>query len=191
MKFEIGDKVSFLNEQRVGVIKKILSNNILSVEIEDGFEIPVVSSELVKNVVFEHEADVIVFSKKQPLLTFPQGGINRLIVEKEASGQKHHSKKHVKSDDLTEEIDLHIDNLMNHHKYLSNGEIIVIQLNYFQLKLESAIRNNLQRVVFIHGVGNGVLRSEIRKVLGNYSGVDFFDASYARYGYGATEVKLK
>jgi hypothetical protein len=48
MKFKVGDKVKFLNESGGGVVSRIISPGMVSVAIEDGFEIPVVISELLK-----------------------------------------------------------------------------------------------------------------------------------------------
>ncbi len=48
MKFNIGDRVVFLNESGGGVISKIVSPSLVNVKIEDGFEIPVIISELMK-----------------------------------------------------------------------------------------------------------------------------------------------
>ena len=42
-------------------------------------------------------------------------------------------------------------------------------------------------LVFIHGHGDGVLRSELYSLLRRYS-VQFYDGDYAKYGGGATEV---
>ncbi|MCK9617864.1 MAG: DUF2027 domain-containing protein [Lentimicrobiaceae bacterium] len=47
MRFNIGDKVRFLNAKGGGVISKILNGNMVSVAIEDGFEIPTLASELI------------------------------------------------------------------------------------------------------------------------------------------------
>ncbi|MFH0867357.1 MAG: DUF2027 domain-containing protein [Bacteroidota bacterium] len=55
MKFKPGDKVSFLNERRDGIVKKVLNNKMVIVEIEEGFEIPVIESDLVKSNPFEDE----------------------------------------------------------------------------------------------------------------------------------------
>jgi dsDNA-specific endonuclease/ATPase MutS2 len=45
--------------------------------------------------------------------------------------------------------------------------------------------------VVIHGVGEGVLRHEIRKVLDIYHpNFEFQDASYEEFGYGATEIRI-
>ncbi len=48
MKFKPGDQVSFLSEKRDGIVRKILKDGLVSVEIEDGFEIPVMPKELIK-----------------------------------------------------------------------------------------------------------------------------------------------
>ncbi|MCB2222393.1 MAG: DUF2027 domain-containing protein [Bacteroidetes bacterium] len=48
MKYKIGDKVKFLNESGGGVVSKIISPKMVNVMIEDGFEIPVMTSELLK-----------------------------------------------------------------------------------------------------------------------------------------------
>ena len=48
MKFQPGDKVSFINEKQQGVVKKNMPGNMVVVEIEDGFEFPVRENELVK-----------------------------------------------------------------------------------------------------------------------------------------------
>jgi hypothetical protein len=46
MKFKPGDKVRFLNENGGGIITKIISPQMVSVAIEEGFEIPTLTSEL-------------------------------------------------------------------------------------------------------------------------------------------------
>ncbi|MCD4695684.1 MAG: DUF2027 domain-containing protein [Bacteroidales bacterium] len=48
MKFKIGDKVKFLNESGGGVVSKIISPSLVNVAISDGFEIPTMTSELLK-----------------------------------------------------------------------------------------------------------------------------------------------
>jgi hypothetical protein len=48
MKFKVGDRVKFLNENGGGVVSKIVSPSMVNVAIEDGFEIPVMTGELLK-----------------------------------------------------------------------------------------------------------------------------------------------
>ena len=46
-KFQIGDKVNFLNATGGGTVKKIIDTRMVEVTIEDGFDIPVLMSDLV------------------------------------------------------------------------------------------------------------------------------------------------
>jgi hypothetical protein len=88
------------------------------------------------------------------------------------------------------EVDLHIEELVPELEGLSNSEMLRIQLRYFSEAMDAAIRDHLRKIVFIHGVGSGTLKSEIRRELANYPGISFRDADASRYGRGATEVIL-
>ncbi|MCX7986425.1 MAG: DUF2027 domain-containing protein [Bacteroidales bacterium] len=93
-----------------------------------------------------------------------------------------------------EEVDLHIDKIVSPEQLsqLTTSQILEIQLDRFTFALESAIKAKTKRIVFIHGVGNGKLRYEIQKTLRRkYPHLDFQDASFAEYGYGATMVILR
>ena len=48
MKLNIGDKVRFLNENGGGVVTRIINTNLVSVAIEDGFDIPTLASNLIR-----------------------------------------------------------------------------------------------------------------------------------------------
>ena len=48
MKFQVGDKVKFLNEKGGGIVSKIVSPTLVNVMVEDGFEIPTMTGELIK-----------------------------------------------------------------------------------------------------------------------------------------------
>ena len=88
------------------------------------------------------------------------------------------------------EVDLHIHELVDDPANLEKSEILDFQKNYFIKCMESAMVNGFLKVTFIHGVGNGVLKTVIEEVLKNYKGVGFFDAPMARYGVGAIEVRI-
>lgn len=91
-----------------------------------------------------------------------------------------------------EEVDLHIQELIDKVEGLDNGEKLQIQLDHFQKKLDEAITNRKKRIVFIHGVGNGVLKVRLRNILERqYKHLKFQDASFQQYGYGATIVFLR
>jgi hypothetical protein len=88
------------------------------------------------------------------------------------------------------EVDLHIEELVEDIRGMSNGEIIQIQLKHFQKKLDEAIAKKMRSIVFIHGVGKGVLKNEIIFILKGMPELTYSDASMAKYGGGATEVFL-
>ncbi|MEI6123447.1 MAG: DUF2027 domain-containing protein [Bacteroidota bacterium] len=88
------------------------------------------------------------------------------------------------------EIDLHIDALCENPSSISNQQKLQLQLDYFTRCLESGIAENFKRLIFIHGVGAGVLKIELKKILDEYSFLEYFDASIAKYGIGATEVLI-
>ncbi|MFW5687349.1 MAG: DUF2027 domain-containing protein [Bacteroidota bacterium] len=96
-------------------------------------------------------------------------------------------EKH-KIDDKIAEIDLHIGELVDNFTNLEKNDLLNIQLEYFRKCLAQAQKEKLTKVIFIHGVGNGILKSEINKQLDKTEGISYYDAPYARYGMGATEV---
>lgn len=87
------------------------------------------------------------------------------------------------------EIDLHIEELVASVEGMSNADMLHVQLSHFRKTLDAALLRKQSTIVFIHGVGNGVLRQEIRKELKEL-GLKHSDASHALYGGGATEVHL-
>jgi hypothetical protein len=92
----------------------------------------------------------------------------------------------------TMEVDLHIEALREDHSQLSNTEILRIQMNRFRSALEDAISNKTRRIVFIHGVGNGTLKLELRNELKrSYPEYTYQDASFKEYGFGATLIHLR
>lgn len=86
------------------------------------------------------------------------------------------------------EVDLHIESLADHPERLSDGEKHDLQMRFFRTCLNHAILNNVKKVVFIHGVGRGVLKSDIQRELEQYDGLHYMDAPMSLYGVGATEV---
>ncbi len=90
------------------------------------------------------------------------------------------------------EVDLHIEEITKDYATLNSGEILEIQLRTFEQSLESAIVGGLREMIFIHGVGNGKLRTEIHRRLSGHQDIAFFkDAQKERFGYGATLVRFK
>jgi len=89
-------------------------------------------------------------------------------------------------------VDLHIEEILDNWKDMSAGSIINAQLSRFEIALETAMKSDTRRIVFIHGVGNGKLKYELRKKLDTkYPDLRYQDASFKEYGYGATMIILK
>lgn len=114
--------------------------------------------------------------------------VRRILEEKD-------DKIEIKSksaDDSVEEVDLHIEELVDDPAGMPPKEILDIQMARFITALEGSIRSGTRRIVFIHGVGNGKLKFEIRKTLDQkYPRLKYQDASFEEYGYGATMVIIK
>lgn len=89
-------------------------------------------------------------------------------------------------------IDLHITELLDEHESLSKREILEIQLEKVESEMNAAIRDHVKRIVFIHGVGQGVLKQEVANLLNRkFKKYYYQDASFKEYGYGATMVILR
>ena len=70
--------------------------------------------------------------------------------------------------------------------------MLTLQLNTFQNNFDNALAAGMDEIIFIHGVGNGVLKKEIHKILSNNKSIKFFqDAQKEKFGYGATLVRIK
>lgn len=86
------------------------------------------------------------------------------------------------------EVDLHIEKLAPSVRGLNTIDILNHQLDAARGQLEFALGKRIQRIVFIHGVGQGVLKQELRTLFRRYEGLEVNDADPRKYGMGATEV---
>ena len=90
------------------------------------------------------------------------------------------------------EVDLHITELLDNTNGLSNADMLNYQLEKFHEVLAKYAANKGQKIVFIHGKGDGVLRKAIEKELKTkYKQYYYQDASFREYGFGATMVTIK
>lgn len=173
---KIGDQVAVLDDVISGVIVRIEKNEI-TMETTDGFEMTFEKNELV----------VVSDALKQGNLF--SGGISKVISEKEEPAKKHVARIKSKDRNLPPMIvDLHIQQLVPKTKGLNNYDMLTIQIDTAKRQLEFAMKKRIQRLVFIHGVGEGVLRTELEFLLNRYDTIKFYDADFQKYGRGATEV---
>ncbi|MCL3781453.1 DUF2027 domain-containing protein [Prolixibacteraceae bacterium JC049] len=91
------------------------------------------------------------------------------------------------------EIDLHLHEVADAQNGLSKKEILDLQMERMRREMDDALKaGEVKRIVFIHGVGNGRLKQEVRHELDRkYKKYVYQDASFKEYGYGATMVILK
>lgn len=87
-----------------------------------------------------------------------------------------------------EVIDLHIENLNHELKNAATQLILIHQLKKCRSFIESAIESNNKQFLIIHGVGAGVLKSEVFHLLQEFDEVQF---TFPKHNGGATEVWLK
>lgn len=89
------------------------------------------------------------------------------------------------------EVDLHASELLDTTAGLSPADILNLQIDEFRKVMDANLRNKGQKIVFIHGKGEGVLRNALMKELNHrYKGHQTQDASFREYGFGATQVTI-
>lgn len=90
------------------------------------------------------------------------------------------------------EVDLHVNELVDTTAGLSAADILNLQIDEFRKVMDANLKNKGQKIVFIHGKGEGVLRAAIMKELNHrYKGHDVQDASFREFGFGATQVTIR
>ena len=179
--FNVGDRVEILDDTLSGVITAISGIHI-TVETEMGFQIKYSSKELIK---IDSDRSITVSNYE----------VNRIKKEKEQPKPKDTKKdtKEIKPKERNipkMEVDLHIDQLVKSSKGMSNFDILDLQLKTAEHQLDFAIKKRIQKIVFIHGTGKGVLKKELSHLFNRYDNLKFYNADYQKYGAGATEVYI-
>lgn len=195
MKFSVGQFVRFLDAVGQGRVTAIISDNEVMVEDETGFEYPYPVKQLVPIGDMRSEVEAYRISTPETREVLSRN-IDPAAAKK---AQKDFNLKYKNPDagnmrkrgDYIE-VDLHIHELVDNTTGLENEDVVQIQINHFERMMRIAEEKKIPRVILIHGVGQGVLRAEIRKSLEQYyPNATYHDADFRVYGYGATEVILR
>ena len=102
------------------------------------------------------------------------------------------SKKKSKKDDGTLVVDLHADEELETTAGMNSADILHYQMDIFKKTMDENRKKKGQKIIFIHGKGEGVLRQTIIHELNyRYKSCTYQDASFQEYGYGATQVTIK
>lgn len=178
MNLAVGDKVTVLDEAISGIVSKIEGRSVF-IETDDGFLLDFQEHELLKM-----EGKDTFRSR-----IFSEHSFGEVISEKEQNSRKRSVKVKPKDrNQPTMEVDLHIHKLTENTRNLSNYDMLTLQLDTATRQLDFAISKRIQKIVFIHGVGEGVLKMELETLFGRYENVKYYDADFKKYGIGATEV---
>ncbi len=170
-KFKIGDRVLVLDDDVAGVIS-FAKAEFITITTDDGIDLVFHKSELISEASMK---------------------IDKVIVKDEPSLRKNKkrntSRKKAKEIPAVE-IDLHIHQLVKNERGMDAYDKLNKQLDTAKYQLERAIKNRVPKLIFIHGIGAGVLRAELEYLLNRYDGISYYDADYQKYGRGATEVYI-
>jgi DNA-nicking Smr family endonuclease len=179
MNFQVGDRVETIDDIIKASVTSI-NRNTITVETDEGFLLNFEASELVK-ITSDEIARNLSFQK-----------IHNAIQEKEAEKKPKRivEKSRKERTETAMEVDLHIHQLTNAHRGMSNFDMLELQTDTAKRQLEFAMRKRIPKVVFIHGVGEGVLKEELAYLFRQYDNVKYYDANYQKYGLGATEVYI-
>ncbi|HNK86472.1 MAG TPA: hypothetical protein PKL41_14800, partial [Flavobacteriales bacterium] len=180
----VGDEVSFLDEEGGGTVLRMVDRGRVVVRTWDGFELEYP----VKLVVKREVGSKYTLSDHHAKLVADNDRLHDRIEKHKGRGASDRNGGRANQrveDPYTMEIDLHLHKLVEDESRLSDDAKLTFQLNYFERMLNSAIKLRKRRLVVIHGVGEGVLREEVRKVLQFYEGCRFHDA-----GRGVVERHL-
>lgn len=162
------------------------------------FETPALLITLVENdvplrplVIDTQQLKQSMYGQKQPARTASndtQGDYVRRYDNQQSRGKapvRHH-------DDSVVVVDLHASEILETTNGMSSVDILNYQLDVFRRTLEEHKNLKGQKIVFIHGKGEGVLRQAILQELKyKYKKYTFQDASFQEYGYGATQITVR
>ncbi len=187
MEIIIGQRVKFINENLEGEIKSIISKEEVLVACNDGFDHKVMLSEL----IFITDNDEIVYQ-------VDEGSIKDRIKTKinkeqplEGILSKYQNLNKYKYEGVLE-IDLHLEQLVEFPGKLDDWQRLHTQMQHVKKCLSAVFeKKSIRRVVFIHGVGTGVLKTELHNYLSDFNNLYIKEGDFREYGAGATEVVIK
>jgi hypothetical protein len=178
MNISLGDKVKFMDEVGGGTVVRV-GSGFVTVEDEHGFHYDVAEETVLLDMEIDYSQNNNI--EKTADLEFLSTGAKGPMID-----SKHHRDGKIPF----LEVDLHIQHLMSGNFELSSHDMVIMQMNYVKETWNLAKKNRYTKMVFIHGVGQGRLRQEIRDFLSDQSNCEYFDANIQTYGFGATEVKM-
>ncbi len=177
----------FIDEVGEGRVVRIISNEMAEVETSDGWLLPTYIRTLV--VIPEKTTQTAGQVNRSGPKDIKAAKVDKEILS--ASLNKIPVSKPSNTKIPPREIDLHINKLIDSVIGLTNTEILTLQLGVFRRELNQAIKGNEREIIFIHGIGNGTLKGELRRVADQeFKWCSQEDASFKEYGFGATRIRI-
>ena len=180
-------------ELRLDVVKFYKIHTFME---SDFFSTPALIYDLVKNDTPVQQVYVDAASLQQAMLQKvkvdqPATARRNASAAGERSAERAGGQSQRRSRNGILEIDLHAEELLDDTRGLSNSEILNYQLDRFREVMNQYRQKREQRIVFIHGKGDGVLRKALLDELRRkYPSCKAQDASFQEYGFGATLVTI-
>ena len=176
--FKEGDRVAVLDDNLSGTVLRIAEGTV-TIATDEGFELAYAPSELIHIHKGEH-------------FKVTNFDVAQIKSEKEIAKKKH--SPIVKSKERNSpkmEVDLHIHHLVPSTRGMSNFDMLNVQIETAKRQLDFAMNKKIQKVVFIHGIGAGVLKEELYYLFKRYPNISHYDADFQKYGLGATEIYIQ
>jgi len=177
MQFEPGDQVETLDDVLKGEVTAVNGDQV-TIETEAGFPMVFPASSLIK------------LPAKEEIRVSNYDAAKVKQIKEQSRGKKKVVPKVKERNVPKMEVDLHIHQLVPSTRGMSNYDMLNLQLETAKRQLEFAMKKRIQKVVFIHGKGAGVLEEELKYLFGRYDNLKYYDADYRKYGLGATEVYI-
>jgi dsDNA-specific endonuclease/ATPase MutS2 len=193
--FSVGDRVRFLHQSGEGEILAVEDGGqTLLIEDNDGFPMRFQAKECLPmpNAAEEARAYASKDITKGELL---ERNVDEHLIK---ASQKDFDVKYRNPDatsmrkrDEHMEVDLHFHALTGARDRATPHEMLTLQMDHFDRMMRRAEEKRIPRVIFIHGVGQGRLRQEIREALSSFwPHCSCREGDPRKYGHGATEVRF-
>ena len=170
MRFNKGDIVKLLNSVEKAVVVEYIQNSTkVKIRVDDFYD----------QWIDEKELILAENNNKYNLNVANFENINK--------EEKPLIKKSKKA--LSREVDLHYENFKYYDNNIGDYEKLLSQIDKFKKALTNAIRDNINELIVIHGIGKGRLRAEIKRELDiKYPHLEHYDRDLSM---GATVVVLR
>lgn len=162
-KLNIGDKVKHRDEKLEGIILS-LTNSHAEIILKDGFTERILLSKLVLDSSFEFELDDDI--------TKNQSSYVEIRPEK------------------IMELDLHIEHIAFDWKRIPPNKILDRQITTFHEEMRTALKENYDKLIVIHGKGKGILKKAIIHELSRYPMTVYQDCLRPSLKNAAIEISL-